>query len=130
MTLTSSTVAVMLPISDPAQAEEFYAQRLGLPFEGTNSEQSLLFRLSGGSQLVLLPRPDQAPSPSTALSFEVADLEVSIAELKERGVVFEDYDFPDFKTVNHVCVLGSEKAAWFKDTEGNYLCLHEELAQV
>jgi hypothetical protein len=35
-------------------------------------------------------------------------------------VVFEDYDFPT-KTVNHVCVLGSEKAAWFKDTEGNYL---------
>jgi hypothetical protein len=42
-----------------------------------------------------------------------------------RGVVFEDYDFPNLKTVEHVCVLGSEKAAWFKDTEGNYLCVHE-----
>jgi len=127
MTLTSSTVAVMLPISDPAQAEEFYAERLGLPFEGTNSEQSLLFRLSGGSQLVLLPRPDQEPSPSTALSFEVDDLEASIAELEGRGVVFEDYDFPDFKTVDHVCVMASEKAAWFKDPNGNVLCLHQNL---
>jgi hypothetical protein len=40
-------------------------------------------------------------------------------------VQFEDYDFPGLKTVEHVCVLGSEKAAWFRDTEGNYLCLHE-----
>ncbi|HRM95263.1 MAG TPA: VOC family protein, partial [Alicycliphilus sp.] len=43
------------------------------------------------------------------------------------GVVFEDYDFPDLKTVNHVCVLGAEKAAWFQDTEGNFLCIHEDL---
>ena len=40
---------------------------------------------------------------------------------------FEDYDLPGFRTVEHVCVLGSEKAAWFKDTEGNVLCLHEDL---
>ena len=37
-------------------------------------------------------------------------------------------DHGDFKTVEHVCVLGSEKAAWFEDTEGNILCLHEDLA--
>jgi len=29
--------------------------------------------------------------------------------------------------VEHVCVLGSEKAAWFSDPEGNILCLHEAL---
>jgi hypothetical protein len=48
--------------------------------------------------------------------------------LKRARVVFEDYDFPGLKTVNHVCVLGAEKAAWFKDTEGNYLCIHEDIA--
>ena len=47
--------------------------------------------------------------------------------MKRAGVTFEDYDFPGLKTVNHVCVLGAEKAAWFKDTEGNYLCIHEDL---
>ena len=56
------------------------------------------------------------------------DIVAAVNDLKTRGVVFEDYDFPSLKTVNHVCVLGSEKAAWFKDTEGNYLCLHEDLA--
>jgi hypothetical protein len=51
-----------------------------------------------------------------------------IADLKSRGVVFENHHFPGLKTVDHVCVLGSEKAAWFKDTEGNLLCIHEDLA--
>ena len=50
-----------------------------------------------------------------------------IRELKSRGVAFESYDLPDFKTVEHVCVLGAEKAAWFNDPEGNILCLHEDL---
>ena len=64
----------------------------------------------------------------TAISFRVPDIVASIAELQKAGVLFEDYDLPGFKTVDHVCVLGSEKAAWFKDTEGNYLCIHEDLA--
>ena len=34
---------------------------------------------------------------------------------------------PGLKTVDKVCILGSEKAAWFKDTEGNILCIHENL---
>ena len=38
-----------------------------------------------------------------------------------------DYDFPGLKTVDHVCVLGAEKAAWFEDPEGNILCLHEDI---
>jgi hypothetical protein len=45
----------------------------------------------------------------------VADIGRAIAELKGRGVRFADYDYPGLKTVEHVCVLGSEKAAWFED---------------
>ncbi len=42
-------------------------------------------------------------------------------------MAFEDYDLPEFRTVDHVCVLGSEEAAWFRDPEGNILCLHEDI---
>ena len=59
------------------------------------------------------------------MSFEVPDARAAIDDLTARGVTFEDYDFPGLKTVNKVCILGSEKAAWFKDTEGNILCIHE-----
>lgn len=43
----------------------------------------------------------------------------------KRGVTFADYDLPGLNTVDHVCILGSEKAAWFQDPAGNVLCLHE-----
>jgi hypothetical protein len=83
----------------------------------------------GGSTLALFPKPEGTKADQTAIDFQVGDIASSIEELKRAGVVFEDYDFPGLKTVNHVCVLGAEKAAWFKDTEGNYLCIHEDLPQ-
>ena len=55
------------------------------------------------------------------------DIATAIRELQARGVKFEDYDYPGLRTVEHVCVLGAEKAAWFYDTEGNCLCLHQDL---
>jgi len=81
----------------------------------------------GGALIALFPRGSATKADHTALSFEVRDIVKSIAELKKNGVVFNDYDIPGLKTVNHVCVLGAEKAAWFNDPEGNILCIHEEL---
>ena len=85
-----------------------------------------MYALEGGATLMLLPRPDSRPSESTAMSFEVDDVGAEIGELEERGVVFEDYDLPELTTVDHVAVMGTEKAAWFKDPDGNVLCLHQQ----
>lgn len=125
MSLTHRTVAMMLPVTDVDRARTFYSESLGLDYTGTNDEGSAIYALDGGSTLVLLPRPDSTPSASTAMSFEVDDIASEISALQEKGVVFEDYDLPGLTTVDHVCVLGSEKAAWFKDPAGNVLCLHE-----
>lgn len=126
MSLTHRTVAMMLPVTDVDRARSFYSESLGLDYTGTNDEGSAIYALDGGSTLVLLPRPDSSPSASTAVSFEVDDITSEISALQESGVVFMDYDLPDLRTVEHVCVLGSEKAAWFKDPAGNVLCLHEQ----
>ncbi len=74
-----------------------------------------------------MPRPGSTPSQYTVMSFEVPDIESEVADLESRGVTFEDYDTSELRTVNHICSLGSEKAAWFKDTEGNYLCIHQAM---
>ena len=127
--LSHSAVTTMLPVIDMVRARAFYEECLGLEPGALRPDGKFVYQV-GGSALALFPKPDGTKAEHTAISFQVPDIVASIEALKSRGVVFEDYDFPDFKTVNHVCVLGSEKAAWFKDTEGNYLCLHEELAQV
>jgi catechol 2,3-dioxygenase-like lactoylglutathione lyase family enzyme len=126
VSLTHSTIAMMMPVTDVDRARTFYSESLGLDYTGTDDEGSAIYALEGGSTLVLLPRPDSRPSESTAMSFEVDDLAAEIDDLERRGVVFEDYDLPDLKTVDHVAVMGAEQAAWFKDPDGNVLCLHQE----
>lgn len=126
--LNNAPVTTMLPVIDMDRARQFYEARLGLEPGGFKPDGKFVYS-AGGSTLALFPKPGGTKADHTAISFQVTDIAASIAELKKAGVVFEDYDFPGLKTVDHVCVLGSEKAAWFKDSEGNYLCLHEDLAQ-
>ena len=125
--LRESSVTTMLPVKDMARAREFYERRLGLKPGGFKPDGKFVYAV-GGSTLALFPKPEGTKAEHTAISFRVDDIAASIAKLKSAGVKFEDYDLPGFKTENHVCVLGAEKAAWFNDTEGNILCLHEDLA--
>jgi len=129
MLLSDSSVTTMLPVKDMGRARAFYEGCLGLKPGGLRPDGKFVYPM-GGSTLALFPKPEGTKADHTAISFRVEDIAASIEMLQRAGVVFEDYDFPELKTVDHVCVLGSEKAAWFKDTEGNYLCIHEDIAQV
>lgn len=124
--LQDAQVTCMLPVKDLARARRFYEQGLGLEAGEAKADGKFVYRC-GGTELALFPKPEGTKAQHTALSFRVDDVAAAIATLKSHGVTFADYDFPGFKTVNHVCVLGSEKAAWFEDSEGNLLCLHEDI---
>lgn len=127
--LSDAVITTILQVRDDSDAVEFYRDRLGLNYTGTNTEGQEMFALAGGSALALMPGPDAAPTGRTELSFEVDNIVDEIRTLEQRGVTFADYDLPGLKTVEHVCVLGSEKAAWFEDPDGNVLCLHEVVRQ-
>jgi catechol 2,3-dioxygenase-like lactoylglutathione lyase family enzyme len=124
MPLATSAVATLLPVADIDRAKGFY-DRLDLPFLGTNDEGSLMYQLSGGTTLMLLPREAGTQNPSTALTWEVDDVGAEVAELEGRGVVFQDYDLPELKTVDHIADVGGDRAAWFLDPDGNVLCVHQ-----
>jgi catechol 2,3-dioxygenase-like lactoylglutathione lyase family enzyme len=127
MSLAAAPATTILPTALPEAARQFYTEVLGLAFKGLDADGKLLFALAAGSTLALIEKPPGSQADHTAISFEVTDIGASITELQARGVVFDDYDLPGLKTVEHVCVLGAEKAAWFKDPDGNILCLHEPL---
>jgi catechol 2,3-dioxygenase-like lactoylglutathione lyase family enzyme len=120
-------MTTILPVKNLDRAREFYAAKLGLEPQGLQADGKFLFRCNGGAILALFPKPGGTKAEHTAVSFQVRDIVAEIRDLEGRGVKFHDYDLPGLKTVEHVCVLGSEKAAWFQDTEGNILCLHEDL---
>jgi catechol 2,3-dioxygenase-like lactoylglutathione lyase family enzyme len=125
--LGSQLVTVMLPVKDMARARRFYEEGLGLKAGDLKPDGKFVYRC-GGTELALFPRPDGTKAEHTAISFKVPDIVKEVRALEARGVKFADYDLPGLKTVEHVCVLGSEKAAWFEDPEGNLLCLHEDIA--
>jgi catechol 2,3-dioxygenase-like lactoylglutathione lyase family enzyme len=122
----SHQATCILPVKDMARARRFYEQVLGLEVVGGKPDGKFVYRC-GGTEIALFPKAEGTQARHTALSFRVDRIEPAVVLLQSRGVRFADYDLPGLKTVEHVCVLGSEKAAWFEDPEGNILCLHEEL---
>jgi catechol 2,3-dioxygenase-like lactoylglutathione lyase family enzyme len=127
MTLVLSRATTILPVDDAARARSFYADTLGLPHRGVAEDGSELFGTAGGPMLQLMPVGDGKHSEHTALSFEVSDIERTVRDMESKGVTFQDYDLPNLKTENHICTTGSEKCAWFMDSENNILCVHENI---
>ena len=120
----SRQATCILPVKDMERARRFYEDALGMDAVGAKPDGKFVYRC-GGTEIALFTKPEGTQARHTALSFQVDDIADAIRVLRARGVVFADYDFPGLKTVEHVCVLGAEKAAWFEDPEGNILCLHE-----
>jgi len=127
VSLALAPLTTILPVRDMERARTFYERSLGLTPVGAKPDGKFVFRCGNGALIALFHKPEGTKAEHTAASFEVDDIATSIEGLESRGVSFHDYDLPGFRTVGHVCVLGSEKAAWFSDTEGNILCIHEEI---
>jgi hypothetical protein len=78
---------------------------------------------SGSTYFDIYPTRASGNAGHTLAGWVVEDIEAVVAELRNRGVVFEEYDFPGLKTVNGVAELSTERTAWFKDSEGNILAI-------
>lgn len=123
--LSSARTATILPVTDYERASEFYGKQLGLSPAGVAPDGQRVFSVGGGDMISLRQMPAGAQSENTVLSFEVDDIKHEIQDLESHGVVFQDIDTPDLKTIDHIAYMGSEMAAWFSDPDGNVLCLHQ-----
>ncbi len=125
--LSQARITTFLPVIDMDRARSFYEGKLGFRNpEPPKPDGALVYHVQD-AMVALRPVPGGTKADYTALSFEVDDIAQSVRELEQAGVRFEDYDLPELKTRDHICTMGEEKCAWFKDTEGNFLCLHEEM---
>jgi len=120
-TLNSAIAKTTLPVEDLARARAFYAEKLGLR-PSREVEGALFYEGEGSTRFLLFPSGAR-PSGHTQMAWFVKDIVASVSKLKSRGVVFEEYDFPGLKTNHGIADLGYEKAAWFRDSEGNLLAL-------
>ena len=124
--LQNSPVIPYIPASDLARARTFYEEKLGLTpaMEGNGG---LLYRFAGGTQAFMYVSQGAGTSKASQLFWDVNDVKAEVAELKARGVVFEEYDAPGMKMEGSIATGGGAMAAWFKDSEGNILAIVQSI---
>jgi catechol 2,3-dioxygenase-like lactoylglutathione lyase family enzyme len=120
--LAHAHFTAMLPVTDVTRARRFYEEGLGLHAKTALPNGEVVFEADGGT-FALYPRQSPPRSDHTALTWEVPDVSAEVAELRARGVRFEEY--PELNTRDGIADMGGDRAAWFKDPDGNILCIHE-----
>jgi catechol 2,3-dioxygenase-like lactoylglutathione lyase family enzyme len=121
-TLNTAIAKTTLPVEDLARARTFYAEKLGLR-PSREVEGALFYEGEGSTGFLLFPSGARPSGQHTQMTWFVKDIVAGVAKLKSRGVRFEEYDFPGLKTNHGIADLGYERAAWFRDSEGNLLAL-------
>ncbi len=125
--LTNSPIRPTIPVVDLDRAKRFYETTLGLKPVPANIDSTsgiAIFECGNGTRMELYQRgPSKADH--TVATFEVSIIEDEVNALKGKGVAFEEYNMPEMKTQNGIATQGLVKAAWFKDSEGNILCIHQ-----
>ena len=124
MSLEDAKVATRLPAQDLDRARAFYAEKLGLE-PADERPGGLLYRMANG-EFALFASAGAPSGDHTQMGFEVDDLEATVAELRSRGVVFEEYEFTrdgiaDIEGNYPSKGASGERGAWFRDSEGNML---------
>jgi catechol 2,3-dioxygenase-like lactoylglutathione lyase family enzyme len=123
--LNKARIEARLPTQDLARARRWYAEKLGL--EPVEERHGGLRYEGAPGVFCLFDSAGAADGSFTQLSFYVDDIAAAVADLRARGVVFEDYD----GTVNGIMDIEGnypskgrgERAAWFRDSEGNLLSI-------
>lgn len=121
-----TNVMAVLPASDLERARGYYKDKLDL--EPEMSEDGALIYNIAGARVLLYETSFAGTAQNTALTLETSDLTSTMTELRNRGVVFEEYDMPGLKTENGVAEMGSERGAWFVDSERNIIAIAERTA--
>jgi predicted enzyme related to lactoylglutathione lyase len=124
--LTTSRVIANIPAADIERARAFYADKLGLVAESELPGPVLLYRTDGGTDFALYETAYAGQAGHTIAQWHVDDIESEVHDLAAKGVEFEVYELPGVTWDGPVASLpGVGRAAWFKDSEGNTMCIDQ-----
>ena len=125
--LDQGTVTANIPAADLARARAFYADKLGLAPYQEMEGVILIYRTTGDSTFSVYQTEYAGRAGHTIAQWHVDDVETAVRDLKSKGVTFEHYgDMPGVEWNDDVASMGDMgKAAWFKDSENNILCLDD-----
>jgi len=120
--LDSASTHAMIAVKDLSRAKEFYGGTLGLTTADERHGAGVRYETQDGTWFLVYLSEFAGTAKSTSMRFEVEDIEVTVQELRDGGIVFEEYDLPGVKTVEGIAQHESgARGAWFKDPDGNIL---------
>ena len=115
--------------TDMEASKAFYRDTLGMElvredvYDGVVDR--MVFRTGDAAQFAISHSTIGTSDTQTQMAWRVPDVRAAIAELRERGVEIEEYDYPDLKTTDGVCDMRHSWAAWFVDPCRNVLAVVE-----
>jgi predicted enzyme related to lactoylglutathione lyase len=124
--LSTAPIRAYIPASNVGRARKFYEELVGLKPREVYAG-GVIYEC-GGTEVFLYPTVNAGTSKASQAFWQVDDVEAEVAQLKGRGVVFEEYDMPGVTMRNSIAVGGGAKTSWFKDTEGNILAISQRIA--
>lgn len=128
VSLSDSDAMPTIAVRDLVAARDFYEDTLGLTVQQEMPEAGVVVYKSGSGMVQVYQSEQAGTNRATYATWEVDDIEDVAAALRSKGVVFDHYpDMPDVTLDGDVHSWNGERAAWFRDPEGNILCLHESV---
>ena len=116
--LTEAPIHPSLAVADLAKARSWYSEKLG--WDPVMEPPGVLVYQIGESDFTLYESEFAGTAKNTVMNWSVNDVRAEVARLRERGVVFEEYDFGEVKTDDGIMTDPSGGMnAWFKDIDGN-----------
>ena len=124
--LTTSRVEANIPAGDLGRARDFYADKLGLTPLRELAGVQLSYETAAGTRFNLYETTFAGQAGHTIAQWHVTDIESEVRDLEGKGVSFEVYDMPGVEWNGSIATMkGLGRAAWFKDSEGNTMCLDQ-----
>ncbi len=118
--------SAVLVSTDLEASERFYTDKVGLKLSPETIKNHLLFDCGEETTLLVYGRASGNKADHTQVRLWSTKIEADVAELVSRGVEFDDYETPTFKTVDHVVTSpGIGRSAWFKDPDGNTIAVFQ-----
>ena len=133
MSLAAARVETRLPAQDLDRARRWYAEKLDL-LPAEERDGGLRYVCAAGV-FCLFASTGSSDATFTQMAFNVDDIEATMAQMRGRGVVFEEFGIPGLPMVDGIVDIPDnypskgrgERGAWFRDSEGNLLGLGQAI---
>ena len=123
--VADNRVSAVLCSTDLKASQDFYEHKVGLKLSPATIPNHLLFECGDGTTVLVYGRVAPSLADHTQVRFWTADVAADVRELVGRGVVFDEIEIGEMKTVDHVLTSPIGRSAWFKDPDGNTLALFQ-----